>query len=89
MIRTYNPETKWYEFYGTQHSTCVFCDQPSTVGYGDACTVVTDDQEYMIRIGINTCNRCYGSKPRSHVNKLIKQKRLEIVQNGEHLPALS
>ena len=89
MIRIYNAESKWYEFYGIKEETCVFCDKPSTVGYGDACTVVTDDEEYVIRIGINTCNQCYVSKQRSHVNKLIKQKRLEIVQNGEHLPALS
>ena len=88
MIRTYNPETRWHEIYGTQHSTCVFCDQPSTVGYADACTVVTDDQEYMIRISINTCNKCYVKTQRSQINKMMKQKRLEIVKNGEHLPAL-
>lgn len=81
MIRTYNPETKWHELYGTQHSTCVFCDQPSTVGYADACTVVTDDQEYTIRISINTCNSCYLLTDRRIVNKLFKQKRLEIVQS--------
>jgi hypothetical protein len=78
----------WHEFYGTQVDQCVMCDKPSEVGWGDACTVITDDEEYVIRIGINVCGGCYVAIQRSKINRLIKQKRLEIVKNGEHLHAI-
>ena len=89
MKHVFNGSTGWHEYYGTNYDTCVFDDQPSTVGYADACTVIGDDQEYVIRIGINMCNKCYGNTPRSKVNRLIKKKRLEIVQNGEHIHSVS
>ena len=88
MKQIYNLQTGWHEFYGTNVDQCVMCDKPSEVGWADATTVINDDREYVIRIGINLCAGCYVATHRSRINQLIKRKRLEIVQSGIHIHAM-
>lgn len=85
MKHDFNATTGWHEYYGIDFGLCVLDDQPASVGYADACTVIEEDREYAIRVSINLCSKCYSSTPRSKINRLMKKKRLELVENGEHL----
>lgn len=89
MKQVYDLVTGYHRFYGVREGTCMFDDQPAQTGYVEACTVIEDDREYVIRMDFNVCFDCYVKTSKSQINRLFKKKRLEIVKNGQHIHSLS